>query len=61
MAEIRRRKQEAGGDEDAACMGTSISPSITEAEKRNSSAADSSDHVSLFIQLVFYWKEFAAQ
>uniref|UniRef100_A0A1B0AQB3 Phosphatidate cytidylyltransferase n=1 Tax=Glossina palpalis gambiensis TaxID=67801 RepID=A0A1B0AQB3_9MUSC len=40
MAEIRRRKQEAGGDEDAACMG----PSITEAEKRNSSAADSSDH-----------------
>uniref|UniRef100_A0A1B0GFE8 Phosphatidate cytidylyltransferase n=1 Tax=Glossina morsitans morsitans TaxID=37546 RepID=A0A1B0GFE8_GLOMM len=45
MAEIRRRKQEAGGDEDAACMGTSISPSITEAEKRNSSAADSSDHI----------------
>ncbi|KAI9588680.1 hypothetical protein GQX74_004525 [Glossina fuscipes] len=45
MAEIRRRKQEAGGDEDAACMGPSISPSITEAEKRNSSAADSSDHM----------------
>ncbi|KAL9905946.1 phosphatidate cytidylyltransferase, photoreceptor-specific [Glossina fuscipes] len=45
MAEIRRRKQEAGGDEDAACMGPSISPSITEAEKRNSSAADSSDHI----------------
>uniref|UniRef100_A0A1A9VN35 Phosphatidate cytidylyltransferase n=1 Tax=Glossina austeni TaxID=7395 RepID=A0A1A9VN35_GLOAU len=44
MAEIRRRKQEAGGDEDAACMGTSISPSIADAEKRNSSAADSSDH-----------------
>lgn len=50
MAEVRRRKvDETGGDGDAtsnASLGTNSTAGNSEADKRNSSAAESSDHVS---------------
>lgn len=46
MAEARRRKvAEAGGDADASSNVSLGASSTAEADKRNSSAAESSDHI----------------
>lgn len=47
MSEVRRRKVEEAGDDGATdAATTNVSANTSDGEKRNSSAADSSDHVS---------------
>ena len=50
MAEVRRRKpEESAGDEGANLTAGAGAATHSEANKRNSSAAESSDHVSVVI------------
>lgn len=50
MAEVRRRKpEESAGDEGANLLAGTGAATHSEADKRNSSAAESSDHVSVVI------------
>ena len=50
MAEVRRRKpEESAGDEGANLTAAAGAATHSEADKRNSSAAESSDHVSFAI------------
>lgn len=46
MAEVRRRKVEEAGGDDVSNNSFGASAGTSEADKRNSSAAESSDHVS---------------
>lgn len=45
MAEVRRRKPDEAGEESGG-ISLEANPGLSDAEKRNSSAAESSDHVS---------------